>query len=68
MAAAYENTANQLNDEMERFTQQKNAKINRVIKQLLGSAADNYLITRTGKKPYTKHGLSLDPGCISIRE
>ena len=67
MAAAYENTANQLNDEMERFTQQKNAKVNRILKQSLGSAADNYLITRTGNKPYTKHGLSLDPGCISIR-
>lgn len=68
MAAAYEKTVSQLNDEMERFAQQKNAKINRILKQSLGSAADHYLITKIGKKPHTKHGLSLEPGCISLRE
>jgi len=68
MAAAYEKTAAQLNEEIEHFAQQKNAKINRILKQALGSAADNYLITRIGKKPYTKHGLSLDAGCITLRD
>lgn len=68
MSVSYEKTVNQLNDEPEQFAQQKNAKINRILRQKLGSAAGHYLITRMGKKPHTKHGLSLDYGCISISE
>ncbi|HQT82166.1 MAG TPA: CRISPR-associated ring nuclease Csm6 [Ferrovaceae bacterium] len=66
MAASYEKIESQLKEDIEHFSQQKNAKINRILKQKLGSASDSYLITRIGKKPYTKHGLSLDANCITL--
>lgn len=68
MAATYEKAVAQINTEVERFAQEKNAKINRILKQALGSTAGHYLITRTGKKPYTKHGLALNASCITVRD
>lgn len=72
MSASYEETLNQLKgehkyEEIKRISQEKNAKVNRFLKDKLGSAARNYLISSIGSRPYTKHGLSLESDCIFIR-
>lgn len=72
MSEAYESLvrqfAEQQNDAetIKSFFQEKNSKVNRAIRNALGNASDKYLITPTGKKPHTGHGLALDPGCITI--
>ncbi|MCX7627456.1 MAG: CRISPR-associated ring nuclease Csm6 [Methylophilaceae bacterium] len=58
-SAAYEKIAQQLPGDMEQFFQQKNAKANRALITALGHAASPYLITATGKRPYSRHGLAL---------
>lgn len=58
-AAAYEKVAQQLPADIEQFFQQKNAKANRALREALGPAAHPYLITTTGRRPYSRHGLML---------
>ncbi|KXW57581.1 CRISPR-associated protein (Cas_NE0113) [Ferrovum myxofaciens] len=73
LSEAYEETASQLSgvhkdEEIMRISQEKNAKINRILREKLGSAAVRYLISSIDRKPYTRHGLSLDASCITVYE
>lgn len=72
MSSTFEETEKQLTgahkfDEVMRISQEKNAKINRLLKEKLGNSAKSYLISSIGNKPYTRHGLLLEQSCISIR-
>lgn len=53
-------------ESVKNFFQQKNAKVNRVLENALGQNAVGYQITRTGKNPNVRHGLSLKPAYITI--
>jgi len=51
----------------EAFFREKNAKVNRLLEQHLGvAAAQPYCIRSTGKRPYTRCGLTLAPTCVEI--
>jgi len=66
-ATDYEKTTELLSNGMEKeFFQTKNAKMERLLKDTLGLAATPYLLMTTGKRPYTRRGLSLTPDSINI--
>ena len=61
-AVDYENTAEMLTKEggfSKEFFEQKRAKINRLLKNTLGLAAEPYLIASLGQRPQTRYGLVL---------
>lgn len=71
MSEAYGKTSGQLNgehkdEEIRRILQEKNSKINRILRNKLESAATRYLISSIDRKPYTRHGLSLEAACITV--
>lgn len=60
-AADWEVAASLLNEGFSKeFFEQKCAKVNASLKKTLGLAATPYLITRQGKRPLSRHGLTLD--------
>lgn len=42
------------------FFREKSAKLNRILKERLGMEAVRYLVQSRGRRPFTRHGLSLD--------
>ncbi len=66
-AADYEITAALLAGGMEKeFFQQKNSKLERVLRDALGPAAAPYLLAQQGKRPHTRRGLTLPAEAIRI--
>lgn len=45
---------------------EKNAKVNRLLKHALGGQASTYLIQSSGRRPFTRSGLSLDPSQVEF--
>ncbi len=65
-AVAWEKTAALLTDGIPKeFFEQKCAKTNNQIKKALGLYAGPYLISRQGRYPLSRHGLTLDAECIA---
>lgn len=53
----------------EAFFREKNAKVNRLLERHLGvAAAQPYCIRSTGKRPYTRCGLTLAPMCVELED
>ena len=66
-AADFEATSKLLSESMEReFFQQKNSKLERVLRDALGPAAAPYLLGQEGQRPHTRRGLSLASDAIRI--
>lgn len=64
---AFEAAQRRLKDGMEKeFFEQNNSKLEAALKTTLGPAAAPYLLTRAGKKPHLKRGLTLPPEAISF--
>ncbi|MCL1824429.1 MAG: CRISPR-associated ring nuclease Csm6 [Betaproteobacteria bacterium] len=67
-AEAYEKAARRLCEGMEKeFFEQNNSKLKRALKEQLGLAATPYLLTNSGKRPYTMCSLSLPVQAITLR-
>ena len=65
--ADYESTAALLSVDMEKeFFQQKNSKLERALRDALGSSAAPYLLAQQGKRPHTRRGLTLPRDAIRI--
>ena len=66
-APEYAATVKRLADGMEKeFFQEKNSKLERVLRDTLGAAATPYLLVRQGARPHTLRGLALAPDEIRI--
>ncbi len=66
-AVDYEQTVQLLRHGMEKeFFQTKNAKMERVLKNALGTAATPYMLGTIGRRPYTQRGLGLPSDSIRI--
>lgn len=50
----------------EAFFREKNAKLNRLLDDRLGVAAGPYRVQSTGKRPFTRCGLSIDPAVVEL--
>ena len=48
------------------FFQEKNAKLNKALRDTLGLASKPYLLKTGGKRPGTKRGLNMTPEQIHI--
>lgn len=67
-ATALDETRKRLADGMEQqFFEQNNAKLSRALREQLGLAANPYLLTTGGKRPYTTRGLALPASAITLR-
>ncbi|SFU62613.1 hypothetical protein SAMN05216339_105142 [Nitrosomonas eutropha] len=63
----YDNTKKQLAGGMDvQFFQEKNAKLNKALRDTLGLASKPYLLKTGGKRPGTKRGLNMTPEQIHI--
>jgi CRISPR-associated protein (TIGR02584 family) len=50
----------------ETFFREKSAKLNRILKEHLGMDAARYLVQPRGRRPFTRHGLSLDADQVEL--
>lgn len=50
----------------ETYFREKNAKLNRALRDALGPQAAPYLVQTTGRRPLTRHGLALPPACLEV--
>lgn len=48
------------------YFEEKNSRHNKLVRQVLGPAAEAYLIRPTGRRPHTRFGLGLPPEAIRI--
>jgi CRISPR-associated protein (TIGR02584 family) len=50
----------------ETFFREKNAKVNRALRQALGPRAASYLITGQGQRPLTRYGVTINPDQVDL--
>src|SRR5690625_340862 len=66
-SAVYDNAEKRLSEGMEKsFFQENNAKLERALRDQLGRDAFPYLLTKTGKRPFTMRGLGLPARFIKL--
>lgn len=66
---AFERTSLRLRSGMEKeFFEQNNSRLERALREQLGPAAAPYLLASSGKRPYSRRGLTLACEAIQIRK
>lgn len=64
---AFESTRRRLSAGMEKeFFEQNNSRLDGALREQLGFGAGPYLLATEGKRPYTRRGLDLPPGAVTL--